>query len=177
MAWTAPPTFVSGNVLTAAQLNVLSGDLNETGPAKATTPGQYFVATGTNAITARTVGRDSVLVAESTTSTAFTDLTTFGPQVTVTTGTYVLMCMQAQLANNTVNGICTVGLDISGATTLAAGTIWLSFTSGTANQQITCGTAVAVIGLTAGSNTFTMKYVVGSGTGTFHRRWLTILPF
>jgi hypothetical protein len=28
MAWTAPPTYVSGNILTAAQMNAVSGDLN-----------------------------------------------------------------------------------------------------------------------------------------------------
>lgn len=178
MSWAAPPTFVSGAVLTAAQLNVLSGDLNETAAARATAAGQYFVATGANTLAARAGGRDTAIVSETTTSTTFTDLATVGPQVTSTTGTTVIAFMQSQLQSNTVGGVATVGLDISGATTTAASTTWLSFTVATANQQVTCGTAQMITGLTAGSNTFTMKYVVSAGTtGTFNRRWLTILPF
>ncbi len=50
MAWTAPITFTSGSVLTAAQLNTyLRDNLNETAPAKFTAAGQLFVSTAANA--------------------------------------------------------------------------------------------------------------------------------
>lgn len=177
MSWAAPPTFVSGAVLTAAQLNVLSGDLNETAAARASAAGQYFVATGANTLAARAVSRDVIVVGETTASATPADLATVGPSVTVTTGTTCMMFIQCLIQNNTIGGIGAVSVDISGATTSPAGTTYLAFQSGTVNQQITCGTAVLVVGLTAGSNTFTMKYSVSAGTGTFNRRWLAMMPF
>jgi hypothetical protein len=59
MAWVTPPTFTTGNVLTAAQVNILAGDLMETAAAKASSTGdlftstQYFAATAANSLTAR----------------------------------------------------------------------------------------------------------------------------
>lgn len=176
MAWTTPPTFVSGAVLTAAQLNILATNLLETAPAKATSSGQIFVSTGVNTITARTPGSGFATVTESTTSTAFTDLTTFGPTVTATTGANALVFMNAYLSN-TVNGATSsVGLDISGATTSPPSAIYLSLTTAQADQQVTCGASRMVIGLTSGSNVFTMKYVVGGGTGLFGRRSMSVIP-
>lgn len=178
MAWVAPPTFTSGNVLTAAQLNILSGDLNETAPAKASQQGQFFVSTASNAIAARLPVSASTNVSESTTSSAFTDLATVGPQAVVTTGPWALVCMQAQASNASVNATSSIGLDISGATVSAASTIYISITSGTAGQQVTCAGVRLITGLTNGSNTFTMKYVVSSGTtGTFGRRFMGVIPF
>jgi hypothetical protein len=102
MAWVAPPTFVSGNVLTAALLNILSGDLNELAPAKATAAGQIFVSTGANAIIARTPGFDTIATSESTASTSFVNLATVGPTVTVTTGTTALVFVSADMSSDTV---------------------------------------------------------------------------
>jgi len=51
MAWTAPRTYVTGEVVTAAILNTdVRDNLNETGPAKVTTDGDMLVATGLNAM-------------------------------------------------------------------------------------------------------------------------------
>lgn len=178
MAWTAPPTFVSGNVLTAAQLNILAADLNETAPAKATGVGQYFVATAANAIVARTPVAVSVTTSETTTSAAFADLATLGPQADVTSGVWALVCVESLVSNGTAGATSSIGIDISGATTIAASTIWLSNTSGTAGQGFTAAGVRLITGLTAGLNTFTMKYVVSSGTtGTFSRRHLAVVPF
>jgi hypothetical protein len=178
MAWTTPPTFTSAP-LTAAQLNILSADLNETAPAKASTAGQYFVATGTNLIAARTAVSTSVTTAETTTLTSLGDLPTgtVGPAATVTSGAQFLVLMNATVANNTSGVASSIGFEISGATTSAASQIYISLLTAAANQQATMGGVRMVIGATPGSNTVTMKYVVGAGTGTFSRRFLTVLPF
>jgi hypothetical protein len=180
MTWTAPPVFVAGNTLTAAQLNILSTDLNETGAGKATAAGQFFVSTGVNALAARAPGSDVAYVSEATTSTTITDLTTVGPIVTVTTGSSALTLLNASIANNTVNGTSTIVIDISGATTVtgSGSLIPMSFTSATVGQQATVGAVRMSTGLNSGSNTFKMMYGVSAGTtGTFNRRHLTVLPF
>lgn len=179
MAWTAPPVFVSGTALTAAQLNIIGTDLNETAPAKASAIGQYFVATGVNAIAARTPQFASVTTGENTASVTFTDLATVGPSVSVTcaTGAYCLVLTNALLVNNTSGATSSTGIDISGATTIAPSTIYLSLTTAAANQSITAGACRMQPGMTGGVNTFKMMYVVGAGTGTFSRRHLTVLTF
>lgn len=179
MAWTTPPTFVSGTALTAAQLNILSANLNETTPAKATAAGQYFVASAVNAIAARTPQSASVTTTQTTTSAAFTDLATVGPQVTVTSGTQCLMLMNSLLQNNTSGTTTSISMDVSGTTTIAAGTIYLSFLTAAVNHQITIGGVRMQPSLTAGAgNIFTMKYACSGGsTATFARRFLTVLPF
>jgi hypothetical protein len=178
MAWTAPPTFTAGNALTAAQLNILGSDLNETAPAKASSSGgQYFVATGVNAIAARLQVNTGVTTSETTTSTAFTDLATVGPAVTFTSGTLFMVLMNSSLSNNTSGQTSSIGFAISGATTTPAGEIYISLTSSAVGQQATMGGVRMVHGATAGSNTVTLKYSVGGGTGTFQRRSLIVLPF
>ena len=68
MAWTAPMTAVANAVFTAAQFNThVRDNLLETAPAKATTTGGYFVATGTNTIVQRVAS-----VASNASSTVFT---------------------------------------------------------------------------------------------------------
>lgn len=46
MAWVTPPTFVAGNTLTAAQLNILSGDLNDLNARVASTKALRVRTTG-----------------------------------------------------------------------------------------------------------------------------------
>ena len=104
MTWIAPMTAVAGSVFTAAQFNTFVRDLlNETAPAKATTPGSHFVATGTNQIAERIPAQASVNTSESTASTTFVNLTTPGPSVTVTTGSSALIVMSAEIHNGTAS--------------------------------------------------------------------------
>lgn len=57
MAWTAPRTWVTGEIVTAAYLNSnVRDNLLETAPAKATAAGDIFVATASNAIKRVAVG-------------------------------------------------------------------------------------------------------------------------
>jgi len=69
MAWATPPSFSSGNTLTAANMNTIGDDLLETVPAKVTTKGDICAATGANAIARVAVGSNySTLTADSAAS-------------------------------------------------------------------------------------------------------------
>ena len=56
MSWATPPSKSSGDTLTAAEVNIISDDLLETGVAKVTTKGDLTPATGLNALTRIGVG-------------------------------------------------------------------------------------------------------------------------
>ena len=178
MAWTSPPTWSDGNVLTAAQLNILRDDLNETAVAKASAAGQYFCSTGANALAARVPTTAAVDDLDTTTGTSFADIATVGPSVTVTTGTQALVCMHSRMANSTGGSICSVGFTVAGATTIAGADEWrIAFESSAANDNIWTSGVFIRGALTPGSNTFKMVYKVNAGTGSFGDRKLTILPF
>jgi hypothetical protein len=171
-------TAVANAAFTAAQFNTYVRDnLNETAPAKATTAGRYFATTGANAIAERALGSASVVTTETTTSTTFTDLATVGPAVTVTTGPLALVLVASQLQNNTAGSAAIADFEISGATARSAvDSTSAYFQSDSANQPARI-CAPTVVTLTPGTNTFTMKYRAGGGTGTFLRRALTVIPF
>jgi hypothetical protein len=177
MAWTAPLTWVSGAVLTAAQLNQQVRDnMNETAPAKATAANQLFVSTGVNAIAARTPTSAAVDTSETTTSTSFTALTTPGATVSVTTGTKAAVAITATMSNSSANEFCLAGYAVSGATTIAAtDAAGIAHTSATSNS-LHQGSFFYPVTLTAGTNVFTMQYRVSAGTGTFLRRRLYVFP-
>lgn len=178
MAWTAPFTAVANTSLPAATWNThVRDNLLETAPAKASGSGTYFVGTGVNAIAERNVGLDFVVTSQTTGSGSYTDLATVGPSITVTTGTRAIICITAQIANNTVAGSSLVACDISGAhTEAAADSNSLQLDAGVANQELSAS-HVTMYSLTAGSSTFRLKYRVSAGTGTFARRKLVVMPF
>lgn len=65
MPWNSPIAFITGTVLTAAQLNNMigpSGNISQTMPALATTAGQIAYATGPNAIAMAAAGSASQLL-------------------------------------------------------------------------------------------------------------------
>lgn len=174
MAWTSPMTFVANSVLTAAQLNThLRDNLLETAPAKATVSGSLFVGAGANQIVERAIVSDYVAASQSTTSTTYTDLTTVGPQVTVTTGAQALIFLYGSAINTGV-GASLISIDITGASTISA--VDNDSVGSSAATGFRATSVYMQTGLTPGSNTFTAKYRVGSGTGTFQDRRLTILP-
>lgn len=178
MAWTAPMTFVPDSVLTAAQLNTqLRDNMLETAPAKATTSGGYFVATGLNAIVERVWASQTILTGESTSSATFVDIATAGPTVTVTTGSRALVLLSCNMLNSGSN-ICLMGVDITGATTLSPSDAdSMIYEPNTANLEIQGGYVNVYNSLTPGVNTFTAKYKAGAGTATFTRRRLVVLPY
>lgn len=161
MSWSAPPTAVTGAVITAAFWNTGGRDnLNDLD--RRTSP----------------VGA-SVLTVEATASAAFTDLATAGPAVTVTIGSTgramaALYCRQF----TTLAGEATLmGLALSGATvSAAADTGSLSFVSPTASGDVRHGNCLLLTGLNAGSTTGTAKYRRTNGSGTFGDRFVSIQP-
>ncbi len=181
MTWTTVPTWTTGQVLTAAHLNLIGANLNETAAGKATTAAGYFVATGLNALAQRVPDSSFVTAAADTSSTSYTSTlsgSSNGPTVSVTTGTQALVIITAAIYNSSVNGRGYAGINVTGATTiLASDDKALSIQSSTSNAVYQCSEVHWETGLTAGSNTFAMVYKVTSGTGTFDDRRLTIFPY
>lgn len=177
MAWTAPMTAVANTVFTAAQFNThVRDNLNETAPAKATTAGSLFVASGVNQIAERIPGLDVINTSQTTTSTSYTDLATVGPSVTVTTGTSAIVFLASFLQNNTASQHSNAAVQVSGATTIAAADTDAIRMNAAAIGDFNRVGAFTIPTLTPGSNTFTMKYRVAGGTGTFANRALFVIP-
>lgn len=179
MAWTAPMSAAAGSVFTAAQWNLhVRDNLLETETAKATAAGQMFVATAANAIAARVPTGAKVNASETTVSTVYAALTTAGPAVTVTTGTQALVFFKSKMSNNTADTAVRCSVGVSGATTITENDDWAALIDGVPIGKVNqVGSFKFFNTLTAGSNTFTMKYKTVAGTATFDRRELIVIPF
>lgn len=178
MSWTSPMTAVAGSVFTAAQFNTFIRDnLLECPAAKATTPGSFFAVSDTNQVAERIGTATSITgVTETSTSTSYTDLATFGPEITVTTGGYAIVFLSGAIQNNGTGSV-RMAYDVSGATSISAADNRGIGHFGAAAVGVVCGNAIYHDNLTSGVNTFTAKYRVSAGTGTFESRRLQVLPF
>lgn len=175
-------TAVANTVFSAAQFNQFVRDnLNETAPAKATAAGSHFVATGVNAIVERLTQGATDLNSGTTTATSFANLdapAAIGPTVTVETGPSALVIVQSQLSNSGA-GSSRMAYEVSGATTIAAADNRGTGVFGSAGVAIIASSTAlhfAGVALTPGVNTFTAKYRVSSGTGTFTQRRIIVFP-
>lgn len=178
MAWTAPATAVANSVLTAAFWNQQVRDnLLESAPAKATASGRLLVSAGVNSVTERFPTTSLVTTIETTSSTSYTALATGGPAVTVTTGVRALVIVSAHVENSNTGANAYASHAISGATTVASSDNYAVKHRGTAGDAVMASYAEFHIGLTAGTNTFTMEYRVSAGTGTFAFRRIIVIPF
>ncbi|MDT0387802.1 hypothetical protein [Streptomyces dubilierae] len=176
MAWSAPMTAVASSVFTAAQFNTfLRDNLNETAPAKATTAGGHFAVSDTNEISERVSATASVLMSETTTSTSYTDLATVGPTVTVETGPAALVAVHGAIDNSGA-GSSRMSYAVSGVSTIAEADNRGIGVYGVAGAGIVASAVVLHTDLTPGINTFTAKYRVASGTGTFNSRRIVVFP-
>jgi len=135
----------------------------------------------TAAASVPTNGQNQVLTSQSTTSTSFTDLTT-SQAVTVTTGTRALVILSAVITTPSPADLarCRMGFAISGATTVAASNDYnLCFQGNNANAYFDYGgvsNSFIVTGLTAGSNTFTAKFLSSTGSAaTFEDRRIAVI--
>lgn len=177
MAWTTPMTAVAGNAITDADWNTnVRDNLLQTAPAKATTAGGYFVATGTNVIAQRTIATNFIATAQTTSTAAFSDLATSGPTVTVTTGTHALVLFKAHVQHTDDDAVSAISFAVSGATTIAS-----TFNQSAQSDGVTGGNKPSICGfkyitLTAGTNTFKMQYYTGAATATFELRELVVIP-
>jgi len=162
MAWTTPPTFVTGSVLTATALQTLSNDLVDLD--RRTSPVGAVVATS-----------------QTTASSSYTDLATVGPSVAVTIGStgMALVSLHSAIANAIQSLASYYGFAVSGASSIAANDATaIGFTAPVNNGGIRTGTTVLLTGLSVGSTTFTAKYRMDPGTGpaTFVDRRLSVTP-
>jgi hypothetical protein len=170
-------TAVSNSTLTAAQWNASVRDnLLMTVPAVTTAAGTIFVGTAANTVGQRVVTSDTIDTSETTTSTTFVDITTVGPQVTLTTGVLALIFYAAQMNNSTVGSASLVSWAVSGATSVAAGDATsINIDAAATFQDVRAADVRRATGLTAGSNTFKLQYRVSANTGTFLRRHLVVM--
>jgi len=178
MAWTAPRTWVTSEVVTASHMNThVRDNLLETGPAIVTAGDKILVSDAANSLVEREVTANEVGAAETTTSGSYTNLTTSGPSVTVTTGTTALVVLTTRVSNSSAGQSCFMGFDISGASTVAASDGRALQAANGADYQLRVSAMYAQTGLTAGSNVFKAEYRVSAGTGSFASRYITVLPF
>jgi hypothetical protein len=121
-----------------------------------------------------TFANSTVNTSQSTTSTSFVDLATV-QAVTITTGTKALVIMTSKIAN-TGNNRTLAAFAVSGASTIAANDVMaLKLVEPLVNDEFTVGSSFFISTLTAGSNTFTMKFRVSGNTGTFLDRQITVI--
>ena len=198
-AQTSVPKFTAGDTLTAANTNLLAngipvfggtalrdaafGGSNEKVLAEGqfayledTNTTQYYDGAAWQSINV-VPSAATVATSQTTTSATFTDLATAGPAVTVTTGTSALVIISSMIQTTSGNAVY-AGLAVSGATTISP-TIEAALKAYSAGGILgTAQTLVFLVTLTAGSNTFTMKYgnVQGSETGTYKARTITVIP-
>lgn len=180
MAWTAPRTWVTSEIVTAAIMNShVRDNLLETAPAKAAAAGGIIATSGANSVVNRLIVTDEIQTSETTTSTSYTDLATAGPDlVTLSTGTTALILITAYMANSTAGAKCYAAVDVSGATSSSpSDQRSIRFESSAANDEARIGGAHLYTGLTPGGNTFKLQYRVTAGTGTFANRTIIGLSF
>jgi hypothetical protein len=135
------------------------------------TPGTWQLITGQAAM-----GGNVVATGESSAATAYGNLTTTGPTVTLVTGTAVKVTLTALITNGSASNNF-MGFAVSGATTLAASdnTALEAWQNGAGvGQQATASAVFYLATLTAGSNTFTAKYRCSAGTGGWQNRNLIV---
>lgn len=168
------PVTINGSGAITGMDSANSTDLGSVLSAKAPTASPTFTGNVVWSGATLRASTAEVLTGQTTTSTTYTDLATAGPAVTVTTGTKALVILSAELYNNTASSYTMMSFAVSGASTVAASDnnrILLN----ASNQYVDCSFAMVVTGLTAGSNTFTAKYKVTTGTGTFSARKIIVV--
>jgi hypothetical protein len=149
------------------------------------TNGQYLkadstqttgLAWGTITQAVSSVTTAEVATSQTYTSASYGDLTTSGPAVTVTTGTSVLVAITATVSNGTSQNVSLVSVAVSGSTTTAAADANALYNTSDVASGTRQMTVLIPLTVTAGSNTFTLKYRVGGGTtGTFANRRITVI--
>ena len=181
MAWTAPMTAVAGTVFTAAQWNIYVRDnLNACAPGVATATGRWLVSTGFNTLGEREPQVNYIGTSQSTTSSSYGDLATQGPTVVTDTSTWVLVSLGAHVDNVTAGAGAKVSVQVSGATSLAASDDNCFYNTSGNGTDAFKGTWTTLYheGMTAGTNTFQLKYrSTGGGTAFFANRLIMVASF
>lgn len=175
--WAATPTSTlttTGDLLYASAANTLARRaIGTTGDVLTVTGGLPVWAAPVATPPAGFVAK--VATSQNTTSTSYTDLATSGPAVTLTTGTKALVIITCASANSDINRTCYMSYAVSGATTIAASDSVAAVNQNGGQTATMRYSAVSVPTLTAGSNTFTAKYQVNAGTGSFVDREIFVI--
>lgn len=113
-----------------------------------------------------------------TTSATYTDLTgaAVGPSVTLETGPRAAVFHQTIANQNTAGGFAIQAPAVSGATTYAANDADAVYSQMAQLGEVPLSGHVVLANLNPGLNTFTLKYRVGSGTGSWLRRRILVVP-
>lgn len=168
---------IDGQILTGAHMQIVRDNFAMTAPALATTSGQVFAASGANTIAARFPDFNTVATAQTTTSTSYVDLATVGPSIAnVTVGTRGLLFYGCQLSNDT-SGQTSIMAPTGATLVSASDSQGLSLKAAAANQSMQASYTLFLGGMTPGTYTFTPKYRVTGGTGSFQDRRMQIVPF
>jgi hypothetical protein len=119
----------------------------------------------------------TIATSQATSSTSYTDLTTPGPAVTVTTGTKALVIVSAFIDGG-FDSQARMSFEVSGATTTAVSDDWALGCYGTGvfstGIMVRASRATSTT-LTAGSNTFTTKYRTSTNASTFANREIFVI--
>jgi hypothetical protein len=193
-------TFTSGQILTATQMNTLQQQAVMTFTTEAardaalTAPTEGMVAYLTAPTVPAAVGANTYVPtgiqtvyngaawvcvtgvgsfetsSQSTTSTSFVDLASIS-SVTLSTGTTALVSFSSFATAGATSAYSVISVAVSGASTIAAANAQACFiVSPSGSYQGTPSRTMVISGLTAGINTFTLKYRVTASTGTFENR-------
>jgi hypothetical protein len=121
----------------------------------------------------------TVATSQTRASESYGDLSTTGPEVTLTTGTKALVIVTALMGNTTENGtIGYMSYAVSGATTISASdTVATSsrIVTGSSTMVNRQSAASRLSTLTAGSNTFTAKYKTSGSQVGFSNREIIVI--
>ncbi len=125
-----------------------------------------------------TSANSTVATSQTTTSGGYTDLSTVGPEVTLTTGTKALVIVSGRMTNAGGESYGAVmSYAVSGASTISAtDAICVRLQNTSDGGQRQRASAASIVTLTAGSNVFTAKYKSEfSGTSTFLDREIIVI--
>jgi hypothetical protein len=139
--------------------------------------GIQTIYNGTSWVCITDVGAATATAGTTTATGAFTQTLTSGgtnPSVTLTTGTTAIITVAANLTNSgSVSSYMAVA--VSGATTVSGDTFETTWGAArtNANASTTASRTYVISGLTAGTNTFALSYLVAGSTGTYVFRSIT----
>ena len=88
-----------------------------------------------------------------------------------------MVIITAAINNSTADVASSASFSVTGATAFSADNTVRIARDGMAAGSLVRYSGATLFTLTAGSNTFTMKYRVTAGTGTFLARQIAVIPF
>lgn len=148
-----------------------------TGDTTALPTGITTIYNGTAWVCTTAVGANTAATGTTTSATPSASLSGSpgtNPSVTLATGTTALVSLAAEMSSSGTSGVF-AAVAVSGATTRAVVDAERISTGNAAGVISSTARTYVLTGLTAGTNTFTLQYWNGSGTGTIRYRTLMVL--